>query len=64
MIYAEVHGRAGVDVLWERTQGPALRQRWDLRLGEIGYHDLFTARHVNTTLIPTRIRPSPEELRA
>ncbi|MGW3954997.1 hypothetical protein ACWEKM_29605 [Streptomyces sp. NPDC004752] len=34
-LYVEARVRADLDVLWERTQDPALRPRWDLRFTEI-----------------------------
>ncbi|WP_343041711.1 hypothetical protein [Streptomyces typhae] len=36
-LYVEALIRADLDELWERTQEPALHQRWDLRFTEIAY---------------------------
>ncbi|AZM55588.1 hypothetical protein DMA15_25895 [Streptomyces sp. WAC 01529] len=36
-LYIEARIRADLDALWERTQEPALHQRWDLRFTEIAY---------------------------
>ncbi|MFE9608774.1 SRPBCC family protein [Streptomyces sp. NPDC006012] len=34
-LYAETRVRAGLDTLWDRTQDPAQRRRWDLRITRI-----------------------------
>jgi hypothetical protein len=34
-LYVETRIRAGLDRVWERTQDPALHQRWDLRFSRI-----------------------------
>ncbi len=36
-LYVETRIRAGIGTVWDRSQDPALHQRWDLRFGEIGY---------------------------
>lgn len=36
-LYVEARVRTDLDTLWERTQDPALHQRWDLRFTEIAY---------------------------
>lgn len=36
-IYVEIRIRCDIDELWERTQNPALHQRWDLRFTDIEY---------------------------
>ncbi|MFE7098307.1 hypothetical protein [Streptomyces erythrochromogenes] len=36
-LYVETFVRAGMDELWERSQDPALHQRWDLRFTSIHY---------------------------
>jgi hypothetical protein len=36
-IYVEVSIRATMEEIWEKTQNPALHQRWDLRFTEIEY---------------------------
>lgn len=36
-IYVEIRIHAPMSDLWEKTQNPALHQRWDLRFGEIAY---------------------------
>jgi hypothetical protein len=36
-IYVEISILSGIDELWEKTQNPALHQRWDLRFTEIEY---------------------------
>ncbi|MFE6909286.1 hypothetical protein [Streptomyces erythrochromogenes] len=36
-LYVETFVRAGMDELWERSQDPALHQRWDLRFTSIDY---------------------------
>ena len=36
-IYVEIPILCAVDELWEKTQNPALHQRWDLRFTEIEY---------------------------
>jgi hypothetical protein len=36
-IYVESRIRASIDDLWDRTQDPALHQRWDVRFGSISY---------------------------
>ncbi|MGW4299914.1 hypothetical protein ACWEHT_09075 [Streptomyces sp. NPDC004646] len=36
-LYIETHIRTDLDELWTRTQDPAHRRRWDLRLAEIEY---------------------------
>lgn len=36
-IYVEIFIRGKMDDIWEKTQNPALHQRWDLRFSEISY---------------------------
>jgi hypothetical protein len=36
-LYVEIFIRGNIDELWEKTQDPALHQRWDLRFSEIRY---------------------------
>ncbi|GAA2780009.1 hypothetical protein [Streptomyces showdoensis] len=36
-LYVEARVRTDLDTLWERSQDPALHQRWDLRFTEIAY---------------------------
>ena len=36
-IYVEILIRCTLEELWEKTQGPKLHQRWDLRFSEIDY---------------------------
>lgn len=36
-IYVEIPIRSSMDELWEKTQNPALHQRWDLRFTQIEY---------------------------
>jgi hypothetical protein len=36
-IYVEIRMRGSLEELWERTQNPALHERWDLRFSEIDY---------------------------
>ena len=36
-IYVEVRVRGSMEALWQRTQDPALHERWDLRFTEISY---------------------------
>lgn len=36
-LYVEIPIGTGMDELWEKTQNPALHQRWDLRFTEIEY---------------------------
>jgi hypothetical protein len=36
-IYVEILVRGTLEELWEKTQGPNLHQRWDLRFSEIDY---------------------------
>lgn len=36
-LYIEARIRAGMDVLWERSQQPAQHRRWDLRFTHIDY---------------------------
>ena len=36
-IYVETLIRGTIDELWEKTQDPALHERWDLRFSEIHY---------------------------
>src|SRR4051812_41592462 len=36
-IYCEIEMRSSIDALWEKTQVPALHERWDLRFTEIKY---------------------------
>ena len=36
-IYVEIEIRSPLDELWEKTQVPALHERWDLRFTNIEY---------------------------
>ena len=34
-IYVEIPIRGSVEAIWDKTQTPALHQRWDLRFSDI-----------------------------
>src|SRR5215218_7514425 len=55
-IYVETTIRTNVDELWERTQDPALHQRWDLRFTTIEFLPKRDEDDPQRFLYETRIR--------
>ena len=55
-IYVETFIRTTMDELWERTQNPALHQRWDLRFTDIEYLPRPDESQPQRFLYETRIR--------
>jgi hypothetical protein len=54
-IFVEIEIRAPLDVVWHRTQEPALHQRWDLRFSEISYLPKASEDQVQQFRYATRI---------
>ncbi|MCC7372953.1 MAG: DoxX-like family protein [Chloroflexi bacterium] len=54
-VYVEITIRATMDEVWERTQNPALHQRWDLRFTDITYLPRPDEAHPQRFLYETRI---------